>query len=50
MRKRLYGFGALVTTFMVGLILALFLPWAAIVMLCLVVILAVMMLIQIKRC
>ena len=45
-----YGMGALCVTFLLGLILALFLPWAAIVLLCMVIILAVLMLIQIMRC
>ena len=42
--------GALCATFFIGLILALFLPWIAIVLLCLVVVLAVWMLIQTMRC
>jgi len=42
--------GALCATFLLGLILALFMPWAAIALLCLVVVLAVVMLIQVMRC
>ena len=45
-----YGMGALCATFLIGLILALFLPRAAIILLCLVVVLAVLMLIQLIRC
>ena len=45
-----YGMGALFAMFLAGLVLALFLPWAAIVLLCLVVVLAVLMLIQFMRC
>ena len=45
-----FGMGALCATFFIGLILALFMPWIAIVLLCLVVILAVLMLIQTMRC
>ena len=45
-----YGMGALCATFFIGLVLALFLPWIAVILLCLVVVLAVMMLIQAMRC
>jgi len=49
-RGRNFGFGALCLTFLLGLVLALFLPWAAILLLCVVVCLALMMLIQLLRC
>jgi len=49
-RGRNFGFGALCLTFLCGLVLALFLPWAAILLLCVVVCLALMMLIQLLRC
>jgi hypothetical protein len=42
--------GALLITFMLGLVMALFLPWLAIVLLCIVVLLAMLMLIQLLRC
>ena len=45
-----FGVGALCLTFLFGLVLALFLPWAAVILLCIVVCLAVMMLIQLLRC
>ena len=45
-----FGIGALCLTFLLGLVLVLFLPWAAIILLCLVVCLALMMLIQLLRC
>jgi len=45
-----YGMGALLVMFLIGLSLALFLPWLAIVFLCVVVVLAVVMLIQVLRC
>ena len=45
-----FGIGALCLTFLSGLALALFLPWAAIVLLCVVVCLALVMLIQLLRC
>jgi hypothetical protein len=45
-----YGFGAVVSTFLLGLGLALFLPGAAVVLLCVVVVFAVLMLIQLLRC
>ena len=45
-----FGMGALICTFILGLTLALFIPWIAIVLLCVVVILAFLMLIQIMRC
>jgi len=44
-----YGMGALCATFFIGLALALFMPWLAIVLLCLVVVLAVLMLIRPMR-
>jgi len=44
-----YGMGALLAVFLLGLALALVLPWAAILALCLVVVLAVLMLIQLVR-
>ena len=44
-----FGMGALCLTFLLGLILALFLPWAAGILLCLVVCLALVMLIQLLR-
>jgi len=44
-----YGMGALVAVFLLGLGLALFLPWAAAITLCLVVVLAALMLIQLLR-
>ena len=45
-----YGMGVLCCTFLLGLILALVLPWAAIALLCLVLAAAVLMLIQMMRC
>jgi len=45
-----FGIGALCLTFLFGLVLALFLPWAAIILLCVVVCLALWMLIQLLRC
>jgi len=45
-----FGIGALCLTFLFGLVLALFLPWAAIILLCVVVCLALLMLIQLLRC
>jgi len=45
-----FGMGALCLTFLLGLVLALFLPWAAVILLCLVVCLALLMLIQLLRC
>ena len=45
-----FGVGALCLTFLFGLVLALFLPWAAIILLCVVVCLALMMLIRLLRC
>ena len=45
-----FGIGALIITFMLGLVMALFLPWAAIILLCIVVLLAMLMLIQLLRC
>ena len=45
-----FGVGALLITFMLGLAMALFLPWLAIFLLCVVVVLAMLMLIQLLRC
>ena len=45
-----FGMGALCATFLLGLVLALVLPWAAAFLLCIVVVLAVLMLIQLLRC
>ena len=45
-----YGMGALLAVFLLGLVLALILPWAAFALLCLAVILAALMLIQLLRC
>jgi len=45
-----FGIGALCLTFLFGLVLALFMPWAAIILLCIVVCLALVMLIQLLRC
>jgi len=45
-----FGIGALALTFLIGLVLALFLPWAAIILLCAVIVLALLMLIQLLRC
>ena len=49
-RPNSFGVGALCLTFLLGLALALFLPWAAIILLCAVVCLALVMLIQLLRC
>ena len=48
-RSGSFGIGALCLTFLLGLVLALFLPWAAAVLLCLAVCLALVMLIQLLR-
>ena len=48
--KYSFGIGALILTFLCGLVLALFMPWAAVVLLCLVVCAALWMLIQLRRC
>jgi len=45
-----FGMGALIVTFLMGLTLALFIPWIAIILLCVVVVLAFLMLIQLLRC
>jgi len=45
-----FGMGALIATFLLGLTLALFIPWIAIILLCAVVVLAFVMLIQLLRC
>ena len=45
-----FGLGALGLTFLLGLVLALFLPWAAVALLCAVVCFALVMLIQTLRC
>ena len=44
-----FGVGALCLTFLLGLALALFLPWAAVALLCLVVCLALTMLFRLLR-
>jgi len=49
-RYSTFGIGALCLTFLLGLVLALFLPWAAVILLCVVVCLALKMLIQMLRC
>ena len=48
--KSSFGMGALCLTFLLGLVLALFMPWAAIILLCAVVCFALVMLIQLLRC
>jgi len=44
-----FGAGALLVTFLLGLIFAVFLPWLAILLLCAAVALAILMLIQLPR-